>query len=175
MVSFVDEHRDAYGVEPICEVLPIAPSTYHEHKARQRDPERLPARARRDAELCEEIRRVWDENFQVYGSRKAWRQLRREGKGVARCTVERLMRRQGLRGAVRGRKFKTTVGDNALARPADLVERNFKVNAPNRLWVSDLTYVATWRGFVYVAVSGLRDRCVLAPDRGVARVEFPSD
>jgi putative transposase len=152
MTSFIDEHRSSYGVEPICKVLPIAPSTYYEQKARQTDPSRLPARQRRDATLREEIRRVRRENFDVYGPRKMWRQLKREGIKTARCTVERLMRDLGLRGAVRGRAFKvTTIADDAAARPADLVQREFTATRPNQLWVADLTYVATWRGFVYVA------------------------
>ena len=151
MVSFIDEHRMVYGVEPICEVLPIAPSTYFEQKVRQVDPSRRPARARRDAELQQTIPRVWKENFSVYGPRKVWKQLKREGIEVARCTVERLMRDLGLRGAIRGRKFKTTIPDEAAARPADLVQRDFTATRPNQLWVADLTFVATWRGFVYVA------------------------
>ncbi len=151
MTLFIDDHRESYGVEPICKVLPIAPSTYHEQKARQADPSRLPARARRDAVLCEEIERVWKENRQVYGARKVWRQLGRERIPTARCTVERLMRRLGIYGAVRGRKPKTTIPDEAAARPADLVERDFTADQPNQLWVADLTYVATWLGFVYVA------------------------
>ena len=151
MVSFIDAHRGAYGVEPICAVLPIAPSTYHQHKARQADLTRWPARARQDEALRGEIRRVWQANFAVYGVRKVWRQLKREGLAVARCTVARLMRQMGLAGAVRGRKFKTTIPDTAAVRPPDLVEREFIAPCPNRLWVADLTYVATWRGFVYVA------------------------
>jgi putative transposase len=151
MVAFVDDHRGAHGIEPICAVLPIAPSTYYEQKARQADPERRPARARRDEILREHIRRVWRENFEVYGVRKVWRQLNREGLGVARCTVRRLMREMGLQGVVRGRKFKTTIPELTAERPMDLVARNFTVDRPNRLWVADLTYVATWRGFVYVA------------------------
>jgi len=152
MVAFIDAHRGDYGVEPICAQLPMAPSTYYEHKARQADPSRAPARVRRDRELEGQIRRVWDENFQVYGVRKAWRALKREDIAVARCTVERLMARLSLRGAVRGRQFKTTVPDAALARPQDRVKRNFSVERPDALWVSDLTYVATtWHGFVYVA------------------------
>jgi len=151
MVAFLDEHRGVYGVEPICAVLPIAPSTYYERKAREAHPERLPPRAKRDATLRDEIRRVWQENFQVYGVRKVWRQLRREGVAAARCTVARLMRGLGLQGAVRGRKFRTTIPDDTAARPADLVDRNFTATRPNQLWVADLTYVATWRGFVYVA------------------------
>jgi transposase InsO family protein len=151
MVSFIDQERQGYGVEPICTVLPIAPSTYYEQKARQADPERLPPRSQRDARLRSEIRRVWDANFQVYGARKIWRQLNREGVAVARCTVERLMRNMGLQGAVRGKKFKTTVADDGSPRPADLVNRDFTATRPNELWVADLTYVATWRGFVFVA------------------------
>jgi putative transposase len=151
MVSFVDDHRASYGVEPICAMLPIAPSTYYERKGQQAYRERLSARARRDLELQPEIRRVWEENFRVYGARKVWRQLNREGIPVARCTVERLMGGSGLSGAVRGRKFKTTIADDTAARPADLVCREFSASRPNQLWVSDLTYVATWQGFVYVA------------------------
>ena len=151
MVSFIDEEREIYGVEPICAVLPIAPSTYYEHKAKQSDPSRLSARAKRDVVLRVHIRRVWDANFQVYGIRKVWRQLNREGIKVARCTVRRLMRALGLQGAVRGRTFKTTVADDTAARPLDLVCREFSASRPNELWVSDLTYVATWRGFVYIA------------------------
>jgi transposase InsO family protein len=152
MVRFIDDHREKFGVEPICGVLPIAPSVYYEHKMRQRSPERRPARARRDEALCEQIGRVWRENHEVYGPRKVWRQMKREQLSVARCTVERLMRHLGLQGAVRGRKFKvTTIADAAAQRPADLVTRQFKASHPNQLWVADLTYVATWRGFVYVA------------------------
>jgi len=151
MVSFIDAHREEYGVEPICRVLPIAPSTYYEMRARASDPSRLPARAQRDAVLRDSIRRVWDDNRQVYGPRKVWRQLHRERLSVARCTVERLMRGMGLQGAVRGRKFKTTIGDVTATRPADLVKRDFKATRPNELWVADLTYVATWNGFVFVA------------------------
>jgi transposase InsO family protein len=152
MTAFIDDHRDAYGVEPICSVLPIAPSTYYQHKARQADPSRLPRRSRRDAALMVEIERVWDENRQVYGARKVWRQLHREGFPAARCTVERLMRQMGLQGVVRGKKARTTIADEAAARPADLVGRDFTAAHPNQLWVADLTYVATWAGFVYVAL-----------------------
>jgi putative transposase len=151
MTSFIDEQRGVYGVEPICAMLPIAPSTYHEQKARQADPARLPERARRDAVLCEEIERVWRENRRLYGARKVWRQLLREGIEVARCTVERLMSRLGVAGAVRGRKFRTTIPDEAAARPVDLVQRDFTATRPNQLWVADLTYVSTHAGFVYAA------------------------
>jgi putative transposase len=151
MIAFIDEHRAVYGVEPICRVLPIAPSTYHTHAARQADPDRLPARAKRDAALMVEIRRVYEANFGVYGVRKVWRQLAREGIVAARCTVARLMRVMGLQGAVRGRKLRTTVPDPAAACPLDRVNRQFKAPRPNMLWVSDFTYVATWASFVYVA------------------------
>jgi putative transposase len=151
MVAFIDDYRGIYGVEPICRVLPIAPSTYYAHKERERDPAKRSARARRDEQLRERIRRVWFENFGVYGVRKMWRTLLRLGDPVARCTVERLMRQMGLQGAVRGRKFRTTVPDAAAHRPQDLVQRQFRADEPNRLWVADLTYVATWRGHVYVA------------------------
>jgi len=151
MVAFIDAQRGEYGVEPICAELPIAPSTYYEHKARQGDPGRLPARVQRDTTLKEEIGRVWEENFGVYGARKVWRQLNRQDTRVARCTVERLMRAMGMQGAVRGRAFKTTVAAESAVRPADLVNREFGATRPNALWVADLTYVATWHGFVYVA------------------------
>jgi putative transposase len=151
-VRFIDEHRAKFGVEPICAVLPIAPSVYYEQHARQRDPDRWPPRVHRDHELCEHIRRVWQANREVYGVRKVWQQLRREGHAVARCTVQRLMRQLGLRGIIRGRRFKsTTQPDTAAPRPADLVTRQFTATRPNELWVADLTYVATWRGFAYVA------------------------
>jgi putative transposase len=130
-VSFIDDHRQAYGVEPICAELPIAPSTYYEQKARQADPGRLPLRTQKDTVLCPEILRVWEANFQVYGADKVWRQLHREGVEVARCTVERLMRGMGLQGAVRGKKAKTTVSDDSAARPADLVKRNFTASRLN--------------------------------------------
>lgn len=152
MVDFVEENRSQHGVEPICEALPIAPSTFYEHRARRVDPEKRPARAKRDSALMPEIQRVWKENFAVYGAEKVWRQLRREDVTVARCTVERLMRSLGLRGAVRGRAFTvTTAADISLLRPPDLVRREFHAEGPNRLWVADLTYVATWAGFAYVA------------------------
>ena len=151
MVSFIDDHRGVYGVEPICAVLPIAPSTYYAHKARERDPGLLSARVKRDAVLRGEIERVWRENRQVYGARKVWLQLEREGVPVARCTVERLMQAKGLAGAVRGKTFKTTVVDESASRPEDRVNRDFTATRPNELWVADLTYVATWSGFVYIA------------------------
>ncbi|BAN68433.1 integrase catalytic region [endosymbiont of unidentified scaly snail isolate Monju] len=151
MIAYIDDHRDRYGVEPICAVLPIAPSTYYEHKAREADPQRLPRRLQRDRALSDEIRRIWEENFQVYGARKVWRQLNRESIEVARCTVERLMRVMGLRGVVRGRRCRTTIGDTTAERPLDRVKRQFTATRPNQLWVADITYVATWTGFVYVA------------------------
>ena len=151
MVDYIDQHRDRFGVEPICEVLPIAPSTYYEHKAKQTDPELRSDRAKRDEVLMPEIRRVWDENFQVYGARKVWLQLNREAIEVARCTVERLMKLLELQGVRRGKKTFTTMTDDESVRPRDAVNRDFTVDRPNALWVADLTYVATWRGFVYVA------------------------
>jgi transposase InsO family protein len=151
MVSFIDAHRAQYGVEPICAQLPIAPSLYYEHKARQAQPARLPPRVRLDVELAHQIRRVYEENFQVYGAHKVWRQLHRESIAVARCTVERLMRTLGLRGVVRGKKCRTTISDGRADRPLDLVNRQFRGIRPNQLWVADFTFVATWAGFVYVA------------------------
>lgn len=151
MKAFIDEHRGAYGVEPICRVMQIAPSTYWLHAQRQARPELRPERAKRDDVLAHEVRRVWQANMQVYGVRKVWRQLHREGLEVARCTVARLMRRQSLQGAVRGKKLRTTMPDPAAARPSDKVQRVFYAQRPNQLWVSDFTYVSTWQGFVYVA------------------------
>jgi len=153
MVRFIDDHRATYGVEPICAVVPIAPSTYFRWRAQQQDAAARSARAQRDDDLRIEIQRIYDANFRVYGPRKVWRQLRREGHHVARCTVERLMRAMGLAGAVRGRAWVTTTQSQpALDRPRDLVERHFEATRPNQLWVSDFTYVATWAGFVYVAL-----------------------
>jgi putative transposase len=151
MVAFIDAHRETYGVEPICAVLPIAPSTYYEQKARQADPRRQPARVQREARLRPEIQRVWQANRRVYGAKKVWKQLNRETIPVARCTVARLMRDLGLRGVVRGRRITTTIPDALADRPRDLVERDFRATRPNQLWVADLTYVATWRGFAYIA------------------------
>jgi len=151
MTAFIAEHRDHYGVEPICKVLPIAPSTYYQHAARQRDRTLQPRRMQRDDVLSQDIRRVWDQNFQVYGVRKVWRQLHREGRMVARCTVTRLMKRLGLRGVVRGKAVKTTVRDPARPCPLDRVNRQFRADRPNALWVSDFTYVSTWQGMAYVA------------------------
>jgi putative transposase len=152
VVGFINDHRETYGVEPICRVVPIAPSTYFRHRARQLDPTRRSARARRDEVLKAIIQRIWTEQQQVYGSRKVWKQMGREGLRAARCRVRRLMRDLGLRGVVRGRAWTTTTQpDLAADRPADLVDRQFTATRPNQLWVADLTYVATWRGFVYVA------------------------
>jgi putative transposase len=152
MIAFIDQHRDTYGVEPICAVLPIAPSTYFLRKARQQDATKRSSRQRRDDDLRAAIQRVWDANEQVYGPRKVWKQLRRDGHRVARCTVERLMRDMGLKGVTRGRAWVVTTRAAAAGdRPADLVDRRFTATRPNQLWVADFTYVATWRGFVYVA------------------------
>ena len=151
MVGYIDAHKGRFGVEPICAVLPIAPSTYYEHKARQGEPERLPARRQRDQQLKPEVQRVWSENLRVYGARKVWLQLNRESVRVARCTVARLMRELGLRGVRRGKRWRTTIPDEALERPADLVKRAFTATRPDQLWVADITFVSTWRGPVYVA------------------------
>ena len=151
MIAFIDDHRAAYGVEPICKVLPIAPSTYHERAAKRANPAKRSERAKRDEALEVDIQRVFAGNFGVYGARKVWRQLRREGREVARCTVERLMRTMGLQGAVRGKPVRTTISDKATLCPLDRVNRQFQAPRPNMLWVSDFTYVATWQGFVYVA------------------------
>ena len=150
-MMFIESHRDQYGVEPICKQLPIAPSTFYEHQSREVNPERQPERKKRDMMLSEAIKRIWKENFCVYGARKVWRQLNRESIMAARCTVERLMKRMGLQGVVRGRRCKTTVSNPAWEYPSDLVKRQFKATRPNQLWVADFTYVATWSGFVFVA------------------------
>nr|WP_245956703.1 IS3 family transposase [Nonomuraea fuscirosea] len=147
IVAFIEAHRDRFGIEPICEVLQVAPSTYY--AARSRPPSEW---QRRDEQLKAEILRLWHDNFEVYGVRKMWKALNRHGVRVARCTVARLMRRLGLSGAVRGEhKRRTTIIEPLTPRPADLVERDFAAPAPNRLWVSDLTYIPTWSGFVYAA------------------------
>jgi putative transposase len=146
MIAYIDDHKDRYGVEPICQLLPIAPSTYYQRTKRPPS-----ARAVRDTELKVEIARVHAEHFGVYGARKVWRQLHREQIAVARCTVERLMRGLGLEGVRRGKPRRTTTPDATAARPTDLVDRDFAAQRPNQLWVADLTYVATWSGFVYVA------------------------
>ena len=167
MKAFIDDHRAVHGVEPICRVLPIAPSTYRAHAACAADPSRASARVRRDAALRPEIRRVWDGNFKVYGVRKVWRQLLREGIDVARCTVARLMRQMGLQGVVRGKPVKTTHSNPATPCPADHVNRQFQAPRPNALWVSDFTYVSTWSGVRHrsrtdgdqcLTLCGVRDR-----------------
>lgn len=151
MKAFIDAHRAAHGVEPICKALQVAPSAYRRHAARQRHPELLCARAKRDAVLMPQIERVWQSNLRVYGADKVWHQLQREGVTVARCTVERLMRRMGLRGVVRGKAVRTTVSDPKAPCPLDRVNRQFNAQRPNQLWVSDFTYVSTWQGWLYVA------------------------
>jgi len=151
-VAFIDQHRTTYGVEPICRVLPIAPSTYFRHKTHQADPTRRSARAQRDDELRAIIRRISTEHFHVYGPRKVWRPMGRENLRAARCRVRRLMREMGLSGVARGRAWVTTTQSQPAAdRPQDLVDRNFTATRPNQRWLSDFTYVATWRGVVYVA------------------------
>jgi len=150
-MDFIDEHRGVHGVEPICTVLQVSPSGYRRHAARRRDPEKRCARAKRDESLTPEIERVWRANHQVYGADKVWYQLRREGTPVARCTVERLMGRRGLRGVRRGKVVRTTIGDNKALCPLDRVHRQFRAERPNQLWVADFTYVSTWQGWLYVA------------------------
>ncbi len=147
----MDAHRGTHGVEPICKVLQIAPSGYRRHVALRDDPQRRCARVRRDEALVPQIERVWQANWQVYGVDKVWRQLGREGMPVARCTVERLMRQQGLRGVRRGKVVRTTISDSKTVCPLDRVNRQFRAERPNQLWVSDFTYVSTWQGWLYVA------------------------
>ena len=151
MRAFVDAHRETFGVEPICSVLQIAPSGYRRHAAQQRNPALRCARARRDDVLIPHIERVWQVNLQVYGADKVWKQMNREGVEVARCTVERLMQRLGLRGVIRGKVVRTTISDAKTPCPLDRVNRQFKADRPNQLWVSDFTYVSTWQGWLYVA------------------------
>ncbi len=151
MNGFIDQHRDTYGVEPICRILQIAPSGYRRYAAYQRNPSLRPARAQRDVRLMPQIERVWQSNMQVYGADKIWHQLNREGIEVARCTVERLMKRLGLAGARRGKVVRTTIPDKAVPCPLDRVNRQFRADRPNQLWVSDFTYVSTWQGWLYVA------------------------
>ena len=150
-MSFIDAHREELGIEPICRELAVAPSSYHEHAVRLADPGRRPARVRRDDELKEDIKRVHENSFGLYGARKVWHQLRRGGHDIARCTVERLMKVMGLQGVVRGKKVITTNPDTAQPCPDDKVNRAFVADMPNELWVSDFTYVSTWQGMVYVA------------------------
>lgn len=151
MNAYIDQHRDIYGVEPICNVLQVAPSAYRRHAARQRNPELRSARAKRDERLMPHIERVWQANMEVYGAKKVWKQMNREDIVVARCTVERLMRRLGLQGARRGKTVRTTVPDTSAPWPLDRVNRQFQAERPNQLWVSDFTYVSTWQGWLYVA------------------------
>jgi len=150
-MDFIDQHRDVHGVEPICKVLQVAPSGYWRHAALRREPHRRCVRAIRDEALGPQIERVWNSNMQVYGADKVWRQLAREGTSVARCTVERLMRQQGLRGVKRGKVVRTTISDRRAPCPLDRVNRQFRAERPNQLWVSDFTYVSTWQGWLYVA------------------------
>lgn len=151
MISFIDDHRGTPGVEPICKVLPIALSTYHDHVAKRMDPAKCSARAKKDVALKPEITRVFEDNFAVYGVRKVWRQLKREKLDVASCTVDRFMKEMGLQGVIRGKPIRTTLSDKAASCPLDHVNRQFYAPAPSRLWVSDFTYVSTWAGMIYVA------------------------
>ena len=149
MRAFIDQQRNAFGVEPLCKVLQVAPSAYRRHAALVREPHKRCARAKRDELLMPQIQRVWQANMQVYGADKVWRQLAREGVTVARCTVERLMRSMGLRGVMRGKAVRTTVSDGKAPCPLDRVNRQFRAERPNQLWVSDFTYVSTWQGWLY--------------------------
>jgi putative transposase len=151
MKMFIDDYRDIHGVEPICRVLPIAPSTYYVHAAITRNPDLASDRVKRDAKLRPEVQRVWDDNYEVYGVRKVWRQMQREGFDIARCTVSRLMKQLGIQGVIRGKTLKTTNSNPAAPCPRDHVNRQFNAPAPNILWLSDFTYVSTWQGFAYVA------------------------
>jgi putative transposase len=151
MVDFIDRHRKALGVESICKTLQFAPSAYYERKRQEADPQLRSPRRKNDEALQLVIRRVWDDNFQAYGARKVWLQLKREGIDSARCSIERLMRGMGLRGVVRGRTTRTTIAADKDSRPLDLVQRRFRADRPNQIWVADFTYVATWSGFAYVA------------------------
>src|SRR5690606_36993178 len=149
--AYIDKHRDLYGVEPICEVLQVAPSAYWRHAARGRNPQLRTQRAKRDEQLMVRVQRVWEQHFRVYGARKVWKQMNRESIHMARCTVERLMGDLGIDGAHRGKRVCTTVPDRTTVCPQDLVQRQFEVDRPNRLWVADFTYVSTWHGWLYVA------------------------
>ena len=151
MTEFINKHRDTIGVEPICKVLQVAPSGYWRHAALQREPHKRCARAYREDALMPAIQRVWQANMQVYGAVKVWRQLAREGASVARCTVDRLMRRLGLRGFMRGKVVHTTTSDAKAPCPLDRVNRQFRAERPNQLWDSNFTYVSTWQGWQYVA------------------------
>jgi len=177
MISFIDDHRAAHGVESICKVLQIAPSSYYARLTVRADPTRASNRRRSDAALRPKIQKVWDDNWRVYGVRKAWRQLRREGEDVARCTVARLMTSMGLRGAVRGKAVKTTIPDTSVPCPRDKVNRQFRAPAPNMLWVSDFTYVSTWQGFAYVAfvIDTFANRIVGWKVSGSSKTDFVLD
>lgn len=144
-------HVENYGIEPMCRVLQIAPSTWHEHVRRRANPDLRSTRAKEDERLSKEIIRAHKKHFGVYGAKKVWLQLNREGFKVGRDRVARLMARLGLEGVVRGKVVRTTRPDKAAACPFDLVNRQFHAPAPNMLWVSDFTYVSTWTGMVYVA------------------------
>lgn len=168
MISFIDEYRGMFGVEPICRLLPIAPSTYYDNVAKRLDVDRLSVRARNDIAWKIEIRRVFEQNFRVYGVCKVWRQLKREGFDIARCTIARLMRSMGLQGIIRGKPIRTTISSATGPSPLDRVNRQFKAAAPNRLWVSDFTYVATLAG---LRLCRVRHRCLCPAYRRLARFQ----
>ena len=184
MTAFIEEHRGQFGVEPMCKMLQIAPSTYYERCAVARDPERASPRAKSDADLCIKIDAAWQDNRKLYGARKIWHVLRREGEDVARCTVERLMRVLGIKGVLRDKKIVTTTPDTSQPCPDDKVNRLFMADRPNKLWVSDFTYVQTWSGTVsFGAVLEpvahwpltLRDRCVCASHCWLACLDIDED
>lgn len=170
MIAFIQAHRSHYGVEPMCRVLQIAPSTFYEQQAIARDPSLVSDRAKRDEELRRELLRVWQENRSLYGARKLWHAMKREKISIARCTVERLMRDIGIEGVRRGKKVKTTYGQPADACPLDKVNRQFRALMPNQLWVSDFTFVSTWREFV---LCGFRHRHFCQSDCGLESINEP--
>lgn len=151
MIAFIEDHRNDFGVEPICRVLPIAPSTFYARAAVERRPDLASDRAKRDILDKADVKRVFDASRGRYGARKVWHALRREGKDIARCTVERLMKAMEIKGVVRGKKVVTTNPDASHPCPDDKVNREFVAQMPNQLWVSDFTYVSSWQGMVYVA------------------------
>jgi len=151
MIGFIEEHREVHGVEPICRVLPIAPSTFYAHAAIARDPDLASDRTKQDAIDRKKIKDAFDGSGKRYGARKIWHDLRRDGHDIARCTVERLMKVMGIQGVVRGQKPITTNPDSSQPCPDDKVNRDFTASMPNQLWVSDFTYVSSWQGMVYVA------------------------
>ncbi len=159
-MTFIEDHRVDFGVEPMCKLLPIAPSTYYHRMAIGNDPDLASDRAKSDQANRKNIQKAWDDNHSVYGAKKVWHALQRSGKVIARCTVERLMKQMGIQGVVRGKKVITTNPDTSQTCPDDKVNRVFKADAPNQLWVSDFTYVSTWVGMIYGKQCGLCSSCL---------------